>query len=124
MRAPAVADTANDTMQLRSRESLVQHACEQAIRSRLHELDDHPTERTATKRSSLRLLALALHDDRLDEVQLLHLQQLVDQYEQHLLAHPLPVWPGAEAQQLRADADELVSIGVAREWLLEQRHRR
>jgi hypothetical protein len=110
-------------MQLITRESLVQHACEQAIRSRLHDLDDHPSERSSAKRSSLRLLALALHDDRLDDVQVLHLQQLVDQYEEHLLADALPPWPGAEAQRLRADADELAAIQVARERLLEQRHR-
>jgi hypothetical protein len=108
-------------MQLTTRESLVQHACEQAIRSRLHDLDDRPTQRTAAKRSSLHLLQLALHDDRLDTVQVLHLQQLVDEYEHHLLEHALPVWPGAEAEQLRADAHELVAIQIARERLLALR---
>jgi hypothetical protein len=107
-------------MQLTSEESLVQHACEQAIRSRLHDLEDarDATARSATRRSSLQLLAHALHDDRLDDLQVLHLQQLVDQYEHHLLSHALPEWPGAEAEQLRADADELFAIRVARERLL------
>ena len=108
-------------MQLTTQESLVQHACEQAIRSRLHDLDDRPTERSSAKRSSLSLLQLALHDDRLDALQVLHLQQLVDEYEQHLLEHALPRWPGAEAEQLRAEADELAAIQMARERLLARR---
>jgi len=107
-------------MQLTTQESLVQHACEQAIRSRLHELEEahDATGRTATRRSSLQVLAHALHDDRLDDLQVLHLQQLVDRYEHHLLAHALPEWPGAEAEQLRAEADELSAIRVARDRLL------
>ena len=113
-------------MQLTSQESLVQHACEQAIRARLHDLDDlrDPSARTVTRRSSLQLLTHALHDDQLDDLQVLHLQQLVDQYEHHLLSHALPPWPGAEAEQLRADADELFAIEVARERLLALHVRR
>jgi hypothetical protein len=108
---------------LHSAESLVQHACEQAIRSRLHDLDDarDHAARSAARRSSLHLLQLALHEDRLDRLQLQHLVQLVDAYEQRLRSRPLPRWPGAEARLLREQADELVAIAVAREQLGGQR---
>src|SRR5689334_21053376 len=104
---------------VQSAESLVQHACEQAIRARLRDLDGDPDggARNAARRTSLRVLQHALREDRLDGVQVHHLRQLVDHYEEQLLARRLPLWPGAEALRLRADADELVALAVARERL-------
>src|SRR4051794_37791159 len=102
-----------------SPESLVQHACEQAIRSRLNDLQgaSDSAARIAAKRTSLRLLHDALVDDRLDGVQVRHLEQLVDAYEVRLRGRPVPRWPGAEARQLRETAEELVALAVARERL-------
>ena len=104
--------------------TLVQHACEQAIRLRLRDLADRPahgdTARTAAKRASLALLHDALQLDRIDVIQAKHLEQLLDAYEKRLVSAPLPSWAGAEAWRLRHDADELAAIAVAREHLHAQ----
>jgi hypothetical protein len=108
-------------MQYATPESLVQHACDQAIRSRLRDLADRPVHgdaaRLAAKRTSLDLLHLALQEGRLDLIQARLLEQLLATYEQRLCAVPLAPWAGAEAWQLRQLADELAAIDVARNHL-------
>jgi hypothetical protein len=100
-------------------ETVGHQACERAIRWRLGNLG---TGRDAAahlqaRRRSLGLLHLSLQADRLDDIQVRLLEELLDLYERTLVERKLPIWPGAETKQLCETAEEQVAIEIARSQL-------
>lgn len=103
-------------------------ACQEAVRWRLAETDDHPdgdARRLRGRRAALDMLHCALESDdrRLDPFQMRRLVQLLAQRAEHLRAQPLPKWPGAQYAFCATQLDELAggeeATAVFERWLAD-----
>lgn len=102
---------------------LVRRTCEEAVRSRLREIEAQHFDdrrRLAAKRASLDLLHFTVAEGGVvDPLQIRLLLELLDAQERAADERTLPAWPGAQYAFLSERLDARHAIGEARRTLRE-----